>query len=440
MKKLSHLTFIEQREKNIEKVASRVSALTQDIVEQMLNLGKQTPRGGASSVISRPPQYGLAQNLSRSGDLGRVVSQIDDFTGQANQAKNSVMSTYFGGEKSPLSLLTKAKDTAYSPLSKGFAHEGSTLKQLAERELEESIFRSLSRQAHIPDVENYARHLIRTKGQRNGELDHLLKQVRDDFSVGKEPVIMVRGKGAPIALQVDRPIASFNGSPVINTKKTLNIDGIETFNQKHMALEKDLQRKWQFNGGQWTPETLVAGEKLERSKNFKNAFEDKLKLMSSSESKDVNRAQFTLDDLDSVHKVEVFLKNPHLETKHKLLDDATHDNISNWIVNQVRNSPKDIKHSLSDALDLVAQDPKSVNYLQGFQFQRYSTDEMRKVMEAVKGTKSNLNAERLRVISDAMGAVGIAGLGGLGMYASGKAMNPEPYDPTKLLHHRNQEL
>lgn len=443
MKNNESMVYTKKKEESIEKIANKIGRITEDAVAKMLNLGKATLRGG-ESVINRPPVYRLGESLDRSADLGRVVSRIEDLTEQANRAKSSLRNTYFGGKNSPSSLLAKARDTAYKDLPKGigFTHEGSNLKDLANREIEESVFRSLARQSHIPEVDQYTRNLIATKDKANSELTHLLKSVKDDFSQGKEPTISVYNPNGPnIALQVDRPVASYNGSPVINTKKTLNIDGIESFNEKHKKLEKELQRQQHLSGPNFNPlQVQKAKEELERSSEFKNAFEDKLKLMSASANKPVNKAQFTLDDLDSVHKVKSFLKNPHLEQKHKLLDDVSHENLTNWIIHNVENGGPNVKKSLTDSLDAIAQDPNTVNYLQGFQFQRYSPEEMKNVMEAVKGTKSNLNEERFRGISDALGIAGIGGATGLLGYAGYKSANPDKYDNTKLLHHGNLKI
>ena len=195
----------------------------------------------------------------------------------------------------------------------------------------------------------------------------------------------------------------------------MGIDGIDSFNAKHLALEHELAKKVQQGSV-----TMDDYTKITRSNNFSREFGDKLHVMSGS-ADDLNKAKFTLDDLGSTSSVEAFFKNPHIEKSHKWMPDQQMEMVADDIVNHVHraartsgNDPKAIKEALSQKLNAIAADPNKANFMQSFQFERYSTEQMKNVMEAVKGTKKAVTDEYVRTIADAAGTIGVTGvLGGV---------------------------
>jgi len=425
---------LEAKELVLSKQADLLRKIGLDDIKAMLSAGKRTLKGFESPMgISRPPIFGLNRSIGRASVLGATLSDIEELTHKANLNKGSIAKTYKGlfdskSDTNPLQLLTQARNKAYS--------SANNLKKLSEAEIEESIFRSLARQGSNPQVESYAQHLVNTRGAKNSELSTHVKKIADDFIEGRDPVLLIKngkGQGKNLNLTIDRPFASYNGSPVINTKKVMGIDGIESFNKKHIDLEQKYQRALLNANGASTDELIEAADKYQRSQAFNNVFGDKLREMSSSPDI-VNKAKFTLDDLDTVEKAKTFLKNPFVDNAHKLMDDYTRENITNSIIGHISKNPNDVKKGLSEALDQVAQNPNTANYMQSFQFERYSAEDMKNVMETLKGTKRRLLDERTRAVADALGAAGLAGVLGTGAYTAFKGPD------TKMLHNSDERL
>lgn len=421
-----YLETLKTKEKTLDKLAVSIKKIDMGMLQDMLNLGKSTLRGNDFSMgISRPPTKGLFESIQRSNDIGRVVAKADDLTNLAKQNKSSITKSYSGfldkaSDSNPFSLMRQAKSQVYNPLDSSYHYAGSKLKDVAVQDVEASIFKALSRQAHNPGIEDYAKKLVATRGDRHSELNVHVKKIIDAYADGKDPAIIIPGNKLPIT--IDRPIASFNGSPVINLKKTHGIDGIDSLNKKHNALERSFIAKRANGINDHTPEVQNLYDQVLRSRDFTNHFGDKIRLMSSSPDK-VNATKLTLDDLDSFGKVKALLKNPHMEQSHKLLSDVDHNAITDDIISAVHyqakrhgDSPEVIKRALVSKLDEVSQNPMAVNYMQGFQLERYSADDMKRVMETLRSTKKNAIDEFVRTGADAVGATGMLGLGGAALY------------------------
>jgi len=435
----NQLVYLQEKEKGLEKIAASLKGLVPEAVEAMMNLGRSVPH--TMHGIGRAPVADLYGSLARSGDIGKVVAEVSDLNRRALLGRGSIRTSYADllgkSNTSPLSMLRKARDTVYSPLGKGFNHSGATLKEVAERDIENSIFTALAKQSHQPEVAKYAKNLVENRGYEHSELNSQIKKVMNDYIEGKDPSILIKngaGDGRHLNLSVDRPIASFNGSPVLNIKKTMGIDGVESFNAKHTKLLNDFNKK--IMKGEGVDPTIV--NKIERSNKFAEQFGSKLREMSSS-ADDINRSKFTLDDLDSVEKVQTFFNNPHIEEAQKLLPDHHMDAITNEIVDYVHGAtkmhghdPAVVKDALAQKLSSLAADPSKANYLQSFQFERYSPEEMKKVMEAVRGTKRAATDEAIRLGADALGAATLTGMLGMGAYGALK--------PKEGLQHELQPL
>ena len=434
-----HMVYLKAKEKSLDKIAMQVKGLIPDAVASMLSLGKA--KGSSLLGINRTPVHDLYGSLSRSGDIGRVVSEVSDLSRQALLGRDSIKNSYSGilnsGSSSPLSLLRKAREKVYSPLGNSYAHSGSTLKEVASREIEESIFKALATQAHQPEVAKYAKNLVENRGYKHSELNSQIKKVMNDFAEGKDPSILIKngaGDGRHLNLAVDRPIASFNGAPVLNIKKTMGFDGVESFNAKHLKLENKMSE----NMAKGKEYDYLLGYKLEKSKQFAEHFGDKLRLMSNS-ADDVNRSKFTLDDIDTVEKVKVFFQNPLIDDAQKFMPDYNMGLIADDIVNHVKKAtrfrgdkPANIKEALSQKLSSIAGDPDKANFMQSFQFERYSPDEMKTVMEAVRGTKRATTDEAIRIGADALGIAALTGATGIVGYNMLK--------PKEGLQHELQQL
>lgn len=450
--------LFEEREKSIEKVAGAISKLAPEMVEQMLRAGKGTLKGIESSHglsgINRPPVVGLMDSLKRTQDLGKAVSEIDLLQELASKNRGSLKSTFLdifdmGSQSNPFQLMRQARNKAYRPLGAGYNYPGSSLKQMAGTEIESSIFKSLARQSDIPEVNEYAKYLLNTRNERGSELKNLVRQVKDDYLNGKDPVIMVKdqhGRYNNISLHLDKPIASYNGSPAINIGKTHGIDGIESFNKQHYRLQDNYNKAWSRAQDATDPKLIAAKDEFARSKDFGHQFEDKLKLMSSSANKQINKAEFTLDDLDSVDKVRAFLRSPHLKREHRLLPEGTHEQYTGYILRelgQTNGSPEAVKLKLTQILDDMAQSPEGTNFLQSLQFKRYSGEDMKHLMESLKGTKNAVMAEGTRTGLDAAGLIGLPAIGLYGGYKAvqkhGKLLDDDSRD-TKQLHHSPMRL
>ena len=445
------VSYIVAKNKNIDLAMEKSAAFTlRRITDSIDNLRDIMKRGKASHhphdevELYRAYTTPFKDSIPRSEDINKAVNSIKNIHEKAEKNSESFLKSYRGlfnskSEDNPFQLYRKANKVSSGPLGQGYNFGNNTLKEVEKAEIESLIFQALAKNANNPKIDAFAEKLFKEKGKPHSILEKLIKEVEKDMANGKDPSISIPIEGfggRRLEIKVDRPIASFDGSPAFNSKKTFGFDNVDDFNKQHNRLIKNyhsLDKKVK-NGTLYIkdPEYEEATKQMYASLDFKNKFGSKIRLMDDTVTSNFNTVRITLDDLDSLDSARVFFKNPHASQgvtglPPDRLDDLTDEMVS-AIAQATRakgNNKKVVKETIVKKLDEFAEDPKKSEFLNTFHFDRYTADEMKDSIGAAKGTKADVELEGLRIGSNAVGALGLTGLLGAGAYQGYQSSFPE---------------
>ena len=427
----------------------RIKGVTSQLLDDVWSLGsrrKSYSRGGGGGPFGHQLYEGvptsahvnLADEIDAAHDLGLAASQTRGLTGRADINKASIKKSYSDlfnpqSESNPFQLLRQAKSKVYNDLGDEFIHKGSNLKDVTGNEMEQLIIKSLGKRADEPIVREYAEHLIKSNTHSGSDLKVLSKKMLDDFAEGIEPKINIpsqSGNRGSLSIVVDKPMATFHGSPVFDLKKTFGIKDIDDLNGQYRQMHDKAETLYSNlqNAKHLKPreqqkiqmEFQRAHEEVERTGEFMKRMGQKIQ--NASASGGVNAAKFTLDDIKSYDDALVFFGNPLATKGVTSLQPAKVEMLSSELLQHIRqqtalkgNSPQVVKSAIISKLDNFAKDPSKAGFLDTFHFARYTTDEMKDIVGTLRGTKGSVMNEALRLGSDAAFAVGGVGLAGLGI-------------------------
>lgn len=369
-------------------------------------------------------------------DLGEAAARVKGLANQADLNSHSIRSSYSGlfnskSTSNPLQLLRKAKAMSYGKLGDDFFHSGSSLKEVADSEVEQLIINALGKNSGNTEVRNYAKHLLDSKSNSTSELRTLTKKVMKDFEDGVDPSIVVpnaAGTNTGMAIKIDRPVASYGGSPAFDMKKTFSIDTLDDFNKQHQqfvqkyddAVDKAAAHRFGPDAIRARVAKVQAESDLRASAKFRDAFGHKLPTTSGRMQIDTPR--ITLKDMNSFDEAEAFFRNPMARGGTSALSPTEAKVYTDNLLAHVRreigskgDSPLVIKNAIITKLDEFAKDPGASKFLDTFHFARYSADEMKDVVGVLKGSKNAVAQEYLRLGADAGAVVGGGALAGLGI-------------------------
>ena len=375
----------------------------------------------------------LTRELDAAYDIGLAANQVKNLHAKAELGKKSITNSYSGlfdtfSETNPLQLYRQARSKKYSPLGDDFMHSGSSLKDVAEKEMEHLVIKSLGQQADNPKVVKYMQKLVNENDGNFSELQQIAKKVKSDFADGVDATVTVPdalGRGTSLTVKVDRPIATYNGSPAFDMSKTFGLNNVESFNKHHRSLISkfdDATAKLKANSSDLKAKTEMkkAKEELSLSSHFRDRFANKLP--DGATNKGAGTPQVTLNDFKSLQDVKSFFLNPLANRGVSALSTQKAQRLSDQLVKHVRgqiaqkgNSPQVIKSAIITKLDEFAKVPENAGFLDTFHFARYSPSEMKDVMNTLTGTRDQVSSEVLRLGAD-VGALGLGtGLAGLGI-------------------------
>ena len=411
--------------------------VSKGIIDDMVGLfkGRSSATKGMHDLL--PQQMSLHPNLQReldvAYDLGTASQQVRNLNQKADLGKTSLRNSYSdlfntSSDSNPLQLYRQARSKAYQPLGDEFANAGSSLKEVANNEMKHLVVKSLGQQADNPEVLKYAKKLVDEDTGAFSDLTHLAKKVRRDFEEGVDATFTVpnaMGNGTGLTVKVDRPLATYNGSPAFDLQKTFGIRNADSFNKQHQAIAQnydDAARVHLANrrDTKALQEFTTAKKDLELSAHFRDTFGRKI--TDTTAKTNINTPKVTLADFKTLKDVEAFFKNPLASNGVSALPKGQTSMLADDLVDFVKqeivskgNSPQVIKNAIITKLDKFAQNPLQAGFLDTFHFARYSADEMKDVIGALKGTSNVVSTEYLRLGADAL-ALGLGGgLAGLGI-------------------------
>ena len=445
------VSYIYAKSRNIDVTMEKTAFLklkkvtdSIDYVRDLLRRGKATRHPHSTEGLYRAHTTPFQDSIPRSEDLNKVVNNIKNLHEKAEKNSTSFFKSYKGlfnskSDDNPFQLYRKANKAASTPLGKGYNFGNSTLKEIGKAEVESLIFQALAKHSNNPKVDDFAEQLFKDKDKPNSLLKKLIKGVEKDLINGKDPSISipnVNTGGSRLEIKVDRPIASFNGSPAFNSKKTFGFDNVDDFNKQHEKIIKEYKDidSQVLNGTLHPrdPEYLKVSQTMHESQNFKRQFGDKIRLMDEAVTSNFNTVRITLDDLKSADAAKTFFKNPHASQGVTGLSSIKLKELTDEMVDAIEKAtrakgdkPEVVKEAIIKKLDDFAGNPDKSGFLDTFHFDRYTANEMKDSMGAIKGTKADVELEGLRVGSNAVGALGLAGLMGAGAYQGYKSIFPE---------------
>ncbi len=354
-----YMNYYNKKEELLEKQAG-VGNYADDLLK-MLGLSRK------ANKLGRTPIYNLRASMERSDAIGSALGEAKKLVETAKINSDSITKSYGFANKdtNPLSLYSQAKQKL------------KDVPDLLKEDFKNSILQSAARHSD-PKIHAFAQGLAKD----NKLMDTHVKKLMHDAAAGKELTLHipnVNGMGKHVKMNIDSPLASYSGSPILNTKDVLGIDGINSFNS---AVGK-----------------LKNSDDIARGKKFGEVFAEKLKM----------RDPFTIRDLNTYEKAETYLNSPFVKDIYKS-DRNLHKEVTNDILNAVKNNSGDIEKTIKTKLSELASDPRKASYLDMLKLKRLDSTELKKLIETTETPRSRFNTEAFRLAFDATGAVS-AGVG-----------------------------
>lgn len=422
--------------------------------------------GNKSTSYLRQPVTDLGEQIALAEEMGKRINLIRVNDRLADEASNSIMNSYklFGGNRQQNPLFLKKE--SLRELNKGLEHLGpafegftgaNALDAVAYHELKKAI----GARVNEPGMSEFLEHI---SGNPKA-FESVLKDISAQYAKGMAPEIKAiypgMDKTRPITLQMSMPLHTHNGAVSVDLTKAMGIDGKDSYASKYRKIrdiyesstkkmdsmrDEALENLNYAPSGKRDPSMVMESnfeevkKTMERADKFDKLFGQKIVgLTPAGGAKALdNRMEFTLDDIDSIDKVKAYFReNPYLGDI--ALDKGTEGGrvafkkLSDNLVKQVENSVAGLGANASSeqkaaavraavrrTLAEYAKNPHESYYLNAIPFKHVGSDDLKNFGENVMSASHAVGKEKVRLLADAMGIVGLPavglGFGGKALY------------------------